>query len=128
MTDSKLNRAIHWSGPAIGVAILLLVAFTWLQSLWQWPLLNAMMMEYLGHEATPLQVQLATAALLLLNTLWLGCGGYLGYTLVRRRELSPWVYYLCAFTLLFGGVVSKLLALLAVLRRLLRDAVSNVVH
>lgn len=128
MKASNGKRAIHWAGPLIGAAILILSGGIWLQSLWQWPLLNLTVGEFLGGDTPVWQVQLATAGLLILNTVWLGCGMFLGAALCLRRRPHPAVYYLCAFTLLFGGIVSKLLAVLAILFRLVKDAIEDVVR
>ncbi len=128
MTSPLQQRALFWLGPLTGVAILILNGGIWLQSLWQWPLLKLTLAEFLGGDAPAWQVQFATTGLLLMNTLWLGCGAYLGVMLCLRRTIHPVAYYLCAFTLLFGGVYAKLLAAIAILLRLIGDAIRDVVH
>ncbi|GAA4876619.1 hypothetical protein [Ferrimonas pelagia] len=113
-------------GQGLGAVILAVNVGNLLMSLWQAPELVAMVSRQFS-ELAPYQAQLVTAALLLLNALWLGLGAYLAVSLMRGRLLPPWKYYVCASTLLFGGLLSKGLAVAAMLLRLFQDAVRQVV-
>ncbi|MBY5993417.1 hypothetical protein [Ferrimonas balearica] len=127
MTAQTRTQSLLRFGPAIGGAIVALALWNLLQSFWQWPELTLALRQFLGEAAPAWQVNLSTLGLLLMNALWLGCGLILGLSMLRQQRLHPVIYYLCAVTLLFSGLLAKALAVLAVAHRLIRDAVGDVV-
>ncbi|WP_067660203.1 hypothetical protein [Ferrimonas marina] len=121
------TQPFQYLSKGLAVAIGLYLGLQLLLSLWQWPLYYQLMDAYLATPSTTV-VAIATVALLVLNALWLGIGFYLAWGLWQGRRGSPWIYYLCATSLLFGPVPSKVLAVMAMTLRLVQDALGDAVE
>ncbi len=109
--DHRLRQGMGWI--TLGYCTLCLIL-----SLMQWPTLNGVVAGYLNAPIGAAEVWLATLGLLLLNLLWLGAGAFLAIAMIRGLSLTPWVYFLCCATLLFGDLFSKALAATLMLLRL----------